>query len=154
MTDSSKVSPLPDHPVLSPKLVVRGVDRAVEFYRKVFAAELLMSLSDKDDQVVHAEMDLGGCHLMLADEVERYGSQSPQSLGGSPCHLHVYVEDTDAVVKAAVDAGAKLLIPVSEQFYGDRTGRFEDPFGHVWIVATRIEDVALAELERRWDEMS
>ncbi len=139
---------------MSPKLVVRGVDRALEFYRQVFSAEPLMSLADKDGQVVHAEMDLGGCRLMLADEVERYGSQSPQSLGGSPCHLHVYVEDTDAVVKAAVDAGAKLLIPVSEQFYGDRTGRFEDPFGHVWIVATRVEDVSQGELERRWENFS
>lgn len=154
MTDANPVPPLPDHPVLSPKLVVRGVGRAIEFYRQVFAAEPLMSLADNDGQVVHAEMDLGGCRLMLADEVERYGSQSPQSLGGSPCCLHVYVEDTDAVVNAAVDAGAKLLIPVSEQFYGDRTGRFEDPFGHVWIVATRVEDVQLAELQRRWDDMN
>ena len=153
MIDSSKVSPLPEHPVLSPKLVVRGVDQAVEFYRKVFSADLLMSLDDKDGHVVHAEMDLGGCRLMLADEVERYGSQSPQSLGGSPCYLHVYVENTDAVVTAAVEAGAKLLIPVSEQFYGDRTGRFADPFGHVWIVATRVEDVRHEELQRRWDKM-
>ncbi len=154
MTVTKKVPPLPDHPVLSPKLVVRGVDRAVGFYRRVFGAELLMSLADKQGQVVHAEMDLGSCRLMLADEVERYGSQSPESLGGSPCHLHVYVADTDATVSAAVDAGAKLLIPVAEQFYGDRSGRFEDPFGHVWIVATRVEDVELAELRRRWDEMS
>ena len=154
MTDSSRISPLPDHPVLSPKLVVRGVSRAVEFYRQAFAAKPLMSLADEDGQVVHAEMDLGGCRLMLADEVERYGSQSPESLGGSPCHLHVYVDDADAVMNAAVDAGAKLLIPVADQFYGDRTGRFEDPFGHVWIIATRVEDVQQQELQRRWDEMS
>jgi len=139
---------------LSPKLVVRGVARAIEFYRQAFAAEPLMSLADKDGQVVHAEMDLGGCRLMLADEVERYGSQSPQSLGGSPCHLHVYVDDADAVMEAAVNAGAKPLIPISNQFYGDRTGRFEDPFGHVWIVATRVEDVSHAELQRRWEELS
>ena len=148
------VSPLPEHPVLSPKLVLRGVDRAVGFYRRVFGAELLMSLANHEGQVVHAEMDLGGCRLMLADEVERYGSQSPESLGGTPCHLHVYVQDVDATVKNAVDAGAKLLIPVAAQVYGDRSGRFEDPFGHIWIVATHVEDVSLAELRRRWDEMS
>ena len=148
------VSPLPEHPVLSPKLVLRGVDRAVGFYRRVFGAELLMSLADHEGQVVHAEMALGGCRLMLADEVERYGSQGPESLGGTPCHLHAYVQDVDATVKNAVDAGAKLLIPVADQFYGDRSGRFEDPFGHIWIVATHVEDVSLAELRRRWDEMS
>ncbi len=154
MTATKNVSPLPDHPVLSPKLVVRDVDRAVGFYRRAFGAELLMSLADKQGQVVHAEMDLGGCRLMLADEVERYGSQSPESLGGSPCPLHVYVDDADATVSAAVDAGARLLVPVADQFYGDRSGRFEDPFGHVWIVATRVEDVTPTELQRRWDEMS
>ena len=79
---------------------------------------------------------------MLSDEVERYGSQSPESLGGSACHLHVYVDD--ATVSAAVDAGARLLVPVADQFYGDRSGRFEDPFGHVWIIATRVEDMTPA----------
>ena len=153
MTIFRKVPAPPNHPVLSPKLVVRGVDRAVGFYRRVFGAELLMSLADKQGQVVHAEMDLGGSRLMLADEVERYGSQSPESLDGSPCPLHVYVDDADATVSAAVDAGARLLIPVGDQFYGDRSGRFEDPFGHVWIIATRVEDVTPAELQRRWDEM-
>ena len=147
------VSPLPNHPVLSPKLVLRSAEQAIEFYRRVFGAELLMSLADRDGQIVHAEMDLGGCHLMLADEVERYGSQGPERLGGTPCQLHVYVEDVDATGKAAVDAGARLLIPVEDQFYGDRSGRFEDPFGHVWIVATHVEDVSLADLQRRWDEM-
>ena len=151
--NSETVSPLPDHPVLNPKLVLRGVDRAVEFYRRVFGAELLMSLVDRDGQVVHAEMKLGDCRLMLADEVERYGSQSPASLGGTPCHLHIYVSDVDATVEAAVDAGGKLLIPVANQFYGDRSGRFEDPFGHIWIVATHVEDVSLADLQRRWDDI-
>lgn len=148
------ISPLPDHPVLSPKLVLRGADKAIEFYRRVFGAELLMSLTDPEDHVVHAEMDLGGCRLMLADEVEHYGSEGPESLGGSPCQLHVYVHDVDAVVRAAVDAGARLLIPVGDQFYGDRSGRFEDPFGHVWIVASRVEDLSLAEIRRRFSDMT
>ena len=95
--------------------MVRGVDRAVGFYRQVLGAELLMSLADKQGQVVHAEMDLGGSRLMLADEVQRYGTQNPESLGGSPCPLHVYVDDADATVSAAVDAGARLLIPVAEK---------------------------------------
>jgi PhnB protein len=108
-----------------------------------------LRMAGPDGKIGHAEIKIGDSHVMLADEVTEMGYRSPKSLGGSPVSLMVYVEDVDATVERANAAGAKLTRPVEDQFYGDRTGSVEDPFGHVWYVATHIEDVPLEELKRR-----
>ncbi len=102
-----------------------------------------------DGKVGHAEIKIGDSYVMLADEFPEMGARSPQTIGGSPVTLILYVEDVDAVVDRAVEAGAKLIRPVANQFYGDRTGGVTDPFGHVWFVATHVEDVPFEELKKR-----
>ena len=148
------INPLPNHPVLSAKLAVRGADAAIAFYENVFSAELLMILRDDKERVIHAELQIGDCHLMLGEEIAEYNNYAPPHFGGTPVHLHLYVKNADATMEAAKAAGATVIIPVDEQFYGDRTGRFEDPFGHVWILATRVADVSAEELKQRWAAMS
>lgn len=125
----------------------------IEFYCRAFEAQLLSTvLRDPKGRIVHAELRVGNNMLMPAEEIPEWGNQSPESLGGTPLALHLYVEDVDAVTRRAVEAGAEVVIPVADQFYGDRTGRIADPFGHVWIVATHIEDMSPQEMQRRFDE--
>jgi PhnB protein len=106
-------------------------------------------MSAPEGKVGHAELDLGDSVIMLADESPEVDARSPSTVGGSPVSLHVYVEDADATFKRALDAGAKTLQPVEDKFYGDRSGTFEDPFGHRWHVATHVEDVPPDEMESR-----
>lgn len=143
------VKPIPEgYHSVTPYLSVKGAASAIEFYRKAFGAKELFRMPAPDGTIGHAEILIGDSHVMLADENEMT-AKSPATLGGTPVALMLYVEDVDATVKRALDAGAKLLRPVENQFYGDRSGGILDPFGHSWWVATHVEDVPPDELERR-----
>jgi len=154
-TPQKKVNPIPaDYAGITPYLSVKGAADAIEFYKKAFGAIEMMRLPNPDGTLGHAEIKIGNALVMLADEYPDYGNLSPKTLGGSSVRLHMYVEDVDAFFEKAVAAGAKVLIPVADQFYGDRSGRLEDPFGHVWLVSTHVEDVSPDEMERRMKEYS
>lgn len=140
-------------PALAPALGVRGAHEAMAWYSRVLGAQEVLRLTGPGDVVQHAELRIRGCLIMLGEESPDDGNHAPQSLGGTPVRLHLYVDDVDAVVRRAEDEGAEVLIPVSDQFYGDRTGRFRDPYGHVWIVATRVEEVPPEEMQRRMETL-
>lgn len=148
---TSRAKPIPDgFHTATPYLMVRDAAGAIEFYKKAFgAAELTTRLTDPSGKVMHAEIKIGDSPVMIADEFPEWGNRSPQSLGGTPVIIALYVEDVDTLASGAVAAGAKLLIPVADQFYGDRSGRLADPFGHIWIIATHKEDVSPEEIQRR-----
>jgi len=149
-TPQKKVEPVPaEYPGVTPYLSVNDAVAAIEFYKQGFGATEVMRLPGPDGKLGHAEIKIGDALVMLADEFPEYGNLSPRTLGGSAVRLHLYVEDVDAFFDKAVAAGAKVLIPLANQFYGDRSGRLEDPFGHVWLVSTHIEDVAPEEMQRR-----
>ena len=147
---SDKVRPIPEgYGTVTPYLIVDGAARAIEFYKQAFGATETFRMERPDGRVGHAEIKIGDSHVMLADEHPEMGARGPQAIGGSPISLVLYVEDVDATVNRAVEAGAKLTRPVANQFYGDRTGGVEDPFGHAWYVATHVEDVAPEEMQKR-----
>ena len=148
MTSKTKAIPEGFHSV-TPYLCVKDAARALEFYKKAFGATELMRMADPSGRIGHAEIKIGDSIIMLADEFPEMGFRSPQSLGGSPVVIHLYVEDVDATVDQAVAAGAKLTREVKDQFYGDRSGGVEDVFGHVWYVSTHKEDVAPEEIRQR-----
>jgi PhnB protein len=133
-----------------PYLTVDEAAKAIEFYKAVFNATESMRLTDAGGKVAHAELTIGRSPLMLADEYAEMGCTTPQKLGGSPVTLMLYVEDVDACFERAIAAGATAIRPIEDQFYGDRTGTLSDPFGHVWMVASHVEDVAPDEVERRF----
>jgi PhnB protein len=142
--------PIPDgYPRLTPYLIVDDGGAAVDFYSSVFGATERMRMSGPDGKIGHAELELGDSLIMLADEHPDVGAVGPRSVGGTPVSLHVYVEDADDVFGRAVAAGATATRPVEDQFYGDRLGAFEDPFGHRWNVASHVEDVPPEEMEKR-----
>ena len=144
------VRPVPEgYASVTPYLIVSGAARALDYYKSVFDATELMRFEGPDGTIAHAEMQIGTSRMMLADEAAAMGHRSPQSLGGSGCGLMLYVEDVDSVFERAVTAGAKAHQPVKDQFYGDRSGTLIDPFGHMWTVATHVEDVAPDEMQRR-----
>jgi PhnB protein len=147
---ASQVKPVPQgfHNV-TPYLVVDGAAKALDFYARVFGATERMRVPGPGGKVGHAEIRIGDSMIMLADEHPEMGARGPRAFGGSPVSLMLYVEDVDAIVKRAVAAGAKILRPVEDKFYGDRSGSIEDPFGHHWHVSTHKEDVPPDELERR-----
>jgi PhnB protein len=134
---------------VTPYLAVDGAAEAIAFYQQAFGASEVMRMPGPGGKVGHAEIEIGGSRIMLADEYPDMGFRSPKAYGGSPVGLHLYVADVDAVARQAVAAGAKELRPVKDQFYGDRSGSIEDPFGHVWHIATRKENLSEAELKRR-----
>ena len=138
----------------TPYLMVKGAAKAIEFYKRVFGAVEVMRLSGSDGKVAHAEIRIGDSMLMLADESPEWGNRSPETLGGTPVFIALYLPDVDAVAARAVEAGAKILIPVADQFYGDRMGRLADPFGHIWLVATHKEDVSAEEMQKRFIAMT
>jgi PhnB protein len=147
---TSKVKPIPEgYHTATPYLIVHGAARAIEFYKKAFGAVELFRMPQPDGRVGHAEIKIGDSPIMLADEFPEMGARSPQSLGGSPVSILLYVEDVDAVFNRAIAVGAKVLKPVENKFYGDRSGGVEDPFGHQWHIATHQEDVAPEELQKR-----
>jgi PhnB protein len=144
------VKPIPEgYPRVTPYLHVSGADAAIEFYKNVLGAEERMRMPAPEGKVGHAELEVGDAVIMLADEFPDMDVRGPKSIGGTPVTLHVYVDDVDAAVEAALAAGATSVRPVENQFYGDRTGQFEDPFGHRWSVATHVEDVPPEEMEQR-----
>jgi PhnB protein len=147
---SAHVKPIPDgYHSVTPYLIVDGAASAIEFYTKAFGAIELVRMAGPDGKIGHAEVLIDDSHVMLADEHPGMGARGPRSIGGSPVSLLLYVEDVDAVINKAVSLGAKLTRPVADQFYGDRTGGLEDPFGHNWYVATHKEDVSPEEMQRR-----
>jgi PhnB protein len=136
-----------------PYLHIQGAARAIEFYRQAFGATEVLRLSEPDGRIGHAEILIGGARIMLADEYPECGILGPRSLGGTSLSLHLTVPDVDAFAQRAVAAGAKLAKPIKDEFYGERGGRLEDPFGHVWQVMTRIEEVSPEEMQRRYDAL-
>jgi PhnB protein len=144
------VQPIPEgYPQVTPYLHVDGAEAAIEFYGKVFGAKERFRMSAPEGKVGHAELQIGDSVIMLADEFPEMNVRGPKSVGGTPVTISVYVEDVDSVFQAALDGGATELRPVENQFYGDRTGQFEDPFGHHWSVSTHVEDVPPEEMEKR-----
>jgi PhnB protein len=139
---------------LTPYVICRDAARAVDFYVRVFGAKETMRLAEPSGKIGHAELDIGGATLMIADEYPDHGAVGPRTVGGTPVRLHLHVDDADAVVTRALAAGATIVRPVADQFYGDRSGTIEDPFGHVWTVATKIEQLAAGEIQRRYAELT
>jgi PhnB protein len=138
---------------LTPYVICKDAARAIDFYTRVFAATETMRLAEPSGKVGHAELTIEDSMLMLADEYPEHGARGPRTIGGSPVRLHLYVADVDAVVARAVAAGATVVRPVADQFYGDRSGTIEDPFGHVWTVGTKQEQLTTGEVERRYAKM-
>jgi PhnB protein len=144
------VNPIPDgYRRVTPYLIVSGASDAIDLYTKLFGATERMRMPMPDGKVGHAELELGDSVIMLADEFPDMGIKSPTSIGGSPVNIHVYVEDVDATFDAAVTAGAEVLQPLENKFYGDRSAQVRDPFGHIWSIASHVEDVPPDEMEKR-----
>ena len=142
--------PIPEgYHSVTPYLIIKGAANALEFYKRAFGATELFRMPMPDGRIGHAEIKIGDSAIMLADEHHEMGHRSPQSLGGPGVSLMIYVERVDDVFKEAIRAGAKELQPIKDQFYGDRSGTLQDPFGHVWTIATHVEDVPAEELCRR-----
>ncbi len=147
------VKKIPDgYAAATPYLTVKGAAQAIEFYRKAFGAEEVLRVPMPDGRIAHAEVRIGGSIVMLHDEAPEWQAFSPQTIGDTASSVLLYVNDVDAVVKRAVEAGATLTMEVADQFYGDRAGALKDPFGHKWHVATHVEDVAPDEMKRRMKE--
>jgi PhnB protein len=147
----SNVKAIPEgYEMITPYICVNDGAAAIEFYKKAFDAVEIMRMPGPDGKIGHADLLLfGRMHLMLADEFPDMAFRSPRTLGGSPALMHIYLDDVDAAVERAVAAGAKVVRPVENQFYGDRAGGIEDPFGHHWYLATHVEDVSDEEMTRR-----
>jgi PhnB protein len=152
MPTSKPVKPIPDgYHAVTPYLII-GNDRASEaldFYTRAFGAKEVMRMPRPGGGVAHAEIRLGDSVIMLADESPKVEAYGPNHFGGSPVSLHVYVPDVDATTKQAAAAGAKIIRPVADQFYGDRTAGLQDPFGHRWYLATHVRDVSAQEMEQQ-----
>jgi PhnB protein len=147
------VRPIPDgYHAVTPYLAVKGAAEAIEFYKKAFGAVELMRFAGPDGRVGHAEIKIGDSAVMLADEHPEMNHLGPKTRGGATAGFLIYVEDVDARFNQAVAAGGKVLRPLKDQFYGDRSGTLEDPFGHVWTIATHTEDVPPEEMQRRAQE--
>jgi PhnB protein len=148
------VKPIPEgYPRVSPYLVVDGAQKAIEFYTTVLGFTERMRMPGPDGRIGHAELQLDGSVVMLADEFPDVGAKAPSAYGGSPVSLSVYVEDVDATFERATEAGATVVRPLENQFYGDRSATIDDPFGHRWTIHTHIEDVSPDEMARRAAEM-
>jgi PhnB protein len=144
------VKPIPDgYHAITPYLIIDGAARAIEFYKAAFDATERFRFPMPNGKIGHAELQIGDSVIMLADESPEQGAHSPRRVGGTPVTIMLYVTNVDQVVDRAVTNGAVLKRPVANQFYGDRTGTLDDPFGHQWHIATHVEDVPVAELERR-----
>jgi PhnB protein len=148
------VNPIPKgYPRVSPYLVVDGAQKAIEFYTTVLGFAERMRMPGPDGRIGHAELQLDDSVVMLADEFPEVGAKAPSAYGGSPVSLTVYVEDVDATFERATDSGATVVRPLENQFYGDRSATFDDPFGHRWTIHSHIEDVSPEEMARRAAEM-
>jgi PhnB protein len=149
------VKPIPDgYHAITPYLVMKNAASAIDYYKRVFGATEIMRMDAPGGRIGHAELRFGDAVVMLADEHPEMNAVGPQSLGGTSVGLLLYVPDCDAVFHAAVAAGAKSEQPLTDQFYGDRSGTIVDPFGHKWTIATHKEDVAPEEMQRRMENMA
>lgn len=147
---TKSVKPIPEgYEGITPYLICKNAAEAIDFYKRAFGAEELFRMGGEDGKIGHAEMRLGKGIFMLADEFPEMNAISPQTAGGSPVSLYVYVEDVDSFTEKAVAEGLKVLRPLEDQFYGDRSGHFEDPYGHKWGFATHKEDLTPEELDER-----
>jgi PhnB protein len=150
---SVAVKPIPDgYHTATPYLIVKNAANAIDFYKKAFGATELMRMPGPGGRIMHAEIKIGDSPIMLSDESPEMGHRSPQSLGGTPISILLYVKDVDAQFNQAVAAGATAQRPVEDQFYGDRMGTLVDPFGHIWSLGTHKEDVPPQEMEKRFEE--
>jgi PhnB protein len=146
----SAVKPKPEgYHTATPYLVIKDAARAIEFYKRAFGATEIVRMADPGGRIMHAEIRIGDSPIMIGEEMPERGARSPESLGGSPVSIFLYVDDVDALSTQAVSAGAKVLMPVQDQFWGDRYGKLVDPFGHRWDVATHKEDVSPEEMRIR-----
>lgn len=149
-TTARSVRAIPEgYTSVTPALTVRNAARAIEFYTRAFGARELGRMASPDGLIWHAELQLGNTRLMLNDEFPEMGGHAPESLGGTPVSLHLYVEDANAIFRRAIDAGATVIQPLENAFWGDRYGKVKDPFGHEWGVATHIEDVSEEDMQQR-----
>jgi PhnB protein len=149
-----KAKPIPDnYPPVNAALRIKGAAEAIKYYERVFDAKQRLRLDMPDGRVGHAELKIGKGLIMLSDEFPEMNVLSPKTIGGTAVAIQVYVKDTDATMKRAEKAGGKVLRAAKDEFYGDRSGMIEDPFGHVWMIQTHIEDVSPAQMKRRMAEM-
>ena len=140
-------------PAVTPYLTIKGASGAIEFYKKAFGAVETMRLAEPDVKIVHAEIMIGGAPIMLSDEYPDMDVLGPQSRGGSTVGIHLYVQDVDQTFARAVAEGAKVINAVKDEFYGDRTGKLADPFGHVWYISTHKEDLTVGEMTKRYEDL-
>jgi PhnB protein len=138
---------------LNAYITIKGCSDAIEFYKEAFAATERGRLLLADGSIGHAEIDIEGSLLMMADENIEWGNKSPETIGGNPMSFGLYVKDVDAVFQKALDAGATLVMPIADMFYGDRLGQVMDPFGYKWMITTHKEDVSFEEMQKRFDAM-
>ncbi|HKP98136.1 MAG TPA: VOC family protein [Fibrobacteria bacterium] len=154
---AGKVKPVPDgYHTLTPYISIRGASDAIAFYKKAFGAEELYRMDMPDGKLGHAELQIGDSRLMLADEFPDMPdavAKSPRTLGGTTMGFNVYVPDVDARFQRAIDAGGKVKRAVQDQFYGDRSGTLEDPFGHIWTLSTHVEDLTPEQMKERMAAM-
>jgi PhnB protein len=151
---AKKVSPIPKgYSTVTPYLIVANASKAIEFYKKAFAAKEVMRMDKPNGKIGHAELSIGGTKIMLADEFPEMGARGPQAFGGCAMSIHLYTKNVDATVKLAASLGAKVVRPAENMFYGDRIAMIIDPFGHSWSVATHVEDVSKATLKKRAAEI-
>jgi len=139
---------------LSPHIVCAGAAKAIDFYKAAFGAVEQGRMPAPNGKLMHAAVKIGDSTLMLVDEMLEYGAKSPQTLNGSPVTIHLYVEDADATFARAVAAGAKVTMPLADQFWGDRYGQLEDPFGHKWSIATHLRDMTPEEMQKAMRDMA
>lgn len=151
---ASEVKPVPEgYHTATPYLTVKGAAKAIEFYKSAFGATEFLRMEAPGGQIGHAEIRIGDSPIMLSDEFPEMGGRSPETLGGTSVMIHLYVDDVDAMSSKAIAAGAIVLAPVADQFYGDRGGKLGDPFGHVWWLASHKEDLAPDEIRKRAQAM-
>jgi PhnB protein len=152
---ANKVKPIPDgYHNVTPYLVIKGAAAAIDFYKQALGAVEVMRMPQPDGRVGHAELKFGDSFVMLADEFPEMNVVGPKTLGNTSVALLLYVDDVDKAVERAVSLGATIKKPIADQFYGDRTGTIEDPFGHKWTLAVHLEDVSPEEMERRMSAMA
>jgi PhnB protein len=137
---------------ITPYLVVKDASRAIDYYKRAFGAKEISRMDGPNGKIVHAEIKIGDSMLMLMDEMPGSGSRSPQSLGGSPVNIFLYIDKVDDVFHQAVSAGAKVDMPIADMFWGDRYGKLTDPFGHSWSLATHVKDVSRQEMKKGMQE--
>lgn len=147
------VKPIPEgYHTLTPFLTVRNAVKAIEFYKQAFGAQERGVAKDPNGKVMHAEIKIGDSIIMLSDEFPEFGSLAPESGGSTSMGLHIYLDNVDQAFDRAVKAGAKVEMPVDDQFWGDRYGRLKDPFGHKWSIATHVKDMSAEEMKRNMDD--